>query len=255
MLRKILLRLFISLAFIYIALCSWLYFSQRSLLYFPAPAAANVQAQTFELQSDGLVLKGWIVNPGKSRAVIYFGGNGESVENNVEDFQRAFPDQSIYLLPYRGYGGNPGEVTEQNLYRDALNLYAHVKNRHQQVSVIGRSLGTGIAAYLASKRKLDKLVLVTPYDSIMTMAQAKYPAFPVGLMMKDRFESWRWAADINSDVLVMIAGSDEVIPLANTENLIRHFKRKPAVIVFDSAGHNSISATEKYYQAIAGFIE
>ncbi|MGH8050628.1 MAG: hypothetical protein ACREPB_08230, partial [Arenimonas sp.] len=90
------------------------------MLYFPTPSPVGVQEQNFELQTDGLVLKGWVVNPGKQRAMVYFGGNGEAVEYNVEVFKRTLPNVTVYLLPYRSYSGNPGKVTEENLYHDAL---------------------------------------------------------------------------------------------------------------------------------------
>lgn len=254
MLIKILKRILLSATLAYVALCSWLYFSQRSMLYFPTPAATGVQAQAFELENDGLKLKGWVVNPGKQQAMIYFGGNAEAVEYNAEVFKTTLPDVTVYLLPYRSYGGNPGEVTEDNLYRDALKLYDQIKPRHGSISALGRSLGSGVATYLASKRKIDKLVLVTPYDSMVNVAQVHYPAFPVGFIIKDRYESWRRASQVDSKVLVMIAGMDEIIPRANTDNLLRHFKQKPKVIVFDGAGHNTPSDTTKYDQAISEFI-
>lgn len=252
--KKILLRLFFSLAFVYVALCAWLYFLQRSLLYFPTPRIAGIDAQGFELQNDDLILQGWVINPGKQRAIIYFGGNGEAVEYNAGMFQEAMPDVTVYLLPYRSYGGNPGDVTEENLYRDALKLYDQIKSRHVTVTAMGRSLGSGVATYLASKRKIEKLILVTPFDSIVNVAQSHYPAFPVGLLIEDRFESWRRAPDIDSDVLILVAGRDEIIPRINTDNLVQHFKQKPRVIVFENTGHNSVSDSDDYERAVAAFI-
>ena len=224
-------------------------------MYFPTPVNAGVQAQSFDLQSDGLRLRGWVVNPGKQDSLIYFGGNAEAVEHNFDLFKRTLPNVTVYLLPYRSYGGNPGEVTEANLYRDALNLYDQTRNHHVRVSVMGRSLGTGVATQLASQRKVDKLLLVTPYDSMINIAQTQYPVFPASWILKDRYESWRRAPKIDSDVLIMIAGNDEIIPLRNTMNLVSHFKQKPRVIVFQGEGHNSISDSSEYDRAIAGFIQ
>jgi uncharacterized protein len=242
------------MALVYIALCTWLYLKQRSLLYFPTPASFSVETQQFEVQSDALLLKGWLTNPGRQRAMIYFGGNGEAVEYSADFFKSHFPEITVYLLPYRGYSGNPGEATEKNCYGDALKLHDQIKSRHTSVSIMGRSLGTGVATYLASKRKIDKLILVTPYDSIVNVAQENYPVFPVGLLLKDRFESWRRAPDISSKVLVMIAEKDEVISRNHTDNLIQHFRQKPTVIVFDNAGHNSISDSDKYSRTVSDFM-
>ncbi len=254
MISKILKRLVLGVALIYLALCAWLYVKQRSLLYFPVPAMANVQAQAFEFSSDGLQLNGWVVNPGQSKALIYFGGNAEQIEWNALEFQLSIPNVTVYLVPYRGYGGNPGEVTEENLYRDALNLFDTIKPKHKNIGLIGRSLGSGVATYVATKRSVDKLILVTPYDSIVNVAQDNYSIFPVSLLIKDRFESDKLAANIKAKTLIMIAENDEVIPRSNTENLIRHFKQKPTVVVFNSAGHNSISDTADYQKTISKFL-
>lgn len=254
MISKILKRLVLGVALIYLALCAWLYVKQRSLLYFPVPAMANVQAQAFEFSSDGLQLNGWVVNPGQSKALIYFGGNAEQIEWNALEFQLSIPNVTVYLVPYRGYGGNPGEVTEENLYRDALNLFDTIKPKHKNIGLIGRSLGSGVATYVATKRSVDKLILVTPYDSIVNVAQDNYSIFPVSLLIKDRFESDKRAANIKAKTLIMIAENDEVIPRSNTENLIRHFKQKPTVVVFNSAGHNSISDTADYQKTISKFL-
>ncbi len=224
------------------------------MLYFPTPAAVGIQAKTLELQDGKLLLKGWVINPGKERAMIYFGGNGEAVEYNAEVFKKILPDVSVYLLPYRSYSGNPGEISEENCYRDALKLYDQIKSRHRSISALGRSLGSGVATYLASQRKIDKLILVTPYDSIVNVAQSKYPIFPVSLLLKDRYESWRRVPAVQSDVLVMIAGSDEVIPRASTDNLLRYFKRKPKIILFEKAGHNTPADSTEYDQAVSEFI-
>ena len=244
----------LGIVLIYLGLCIWLYVQQRSMLYFPAPAMSNVQAQAFELSSDGLQLKGWVVNPGNSNALIYFGGNAEQIEWNVPEFQSIFPNTTVYLLPYRGYSGNPGAITEENLYPDALNLFDTIKPKYKSISLIGRSLGSGVATYVATKRSVDKLILVTPYDSIVNVAQGKYAIFPVSLLIKDRFDSAERAANIKAKTLIMLAENDKVILRSNTENLIRHFKQKPVVILFKSAGHNSISDNADYLETMSNFL-
>ena len=89
---------------------------------------------------------------------------------------------------------------------------------------------------------------------MLNVAQEKYPIFPVSLLLKDRYESWRQAPVIQSNVLVVIAGLDEIIPRASTDNLLRHFKQKPKVIVFEKAGHNTPSDSSEYDQAVSEFI-
>jgi pimeloyl-ACP methyl ester carboxylesterase len=164
------------------------------------------------------------------------------------------PGYSVYLVPYRGYGPNAGEPTEAGLYADALAEYAYVQARHAHVSVIGRSLGTGVATYLASQRAVAKLVLVTPYDSIVNIAQGRYPIYPVSWLMKDRYESWRRVGSITAHTLVILADGDQIVPRANSDVLIADFHPKPEVVVVPHANHNNLTNSATYVQAIEGFM-
>jgi len=227
---------------------------QRSLLYFPQPMLAEPDAQGISIPADGKTLHGWVVNPGQVEAVIYFGGKGERVERDVGFFRTTLPTDSVYLVPYRGYGPNAGTPTEAGLYADALAEYAFVRARHAHVSLAGRSLGSGVAAWLASKRGIEKLVLITPYDSVLNIASARFPMFPVSLLLEDRYESWRRAGSIHARVLVVLAENDHAVPRASSDALIEHFHPKPEVVVIPRAGHNNLSNSPIYAQAISGFM-
>jgi pimeloyl-ACP methyl ester carboxylesterase len=231
-----------------------LYTMQRTLLYHPFAMIAAAEAPGVSIPANGNILRGWIVNPGQPEAAIYFGGNGERVERDVGFFRTNLPGYSVYLVPYRGYGPNAGEPTEAGLYSDALAVYAYVQARHAHVSVIGRSLGTGVATYVASIRGVERLVLVTPYDSIVNIAQARYPIFPISWLVKDRYESWRRAGSIKARVLVVLAESDQAVPRTNSDVLIAHFNPKPEVVVIPHADHNNLSNSATYAQAIADFM-
>jgi pimeloyl-ACP methyl ester carboxylesterase len=226
----------------------------RSFLYHPQPMTVRPDAQDIAIPADHAILHGWVVNPGQLSALIYFGGNGEAVERNVDFFRAALRECSVYLVPYRGYGPNPGKPSEAVIYADALSEYAFVHDHHAHVSVMGRSLGTGVATWLASNRNVEKVVLVTPYDSVLNVAQGRFPILPVSLLLKDRYESWRYAGSISAPVLVLLADHDQVVPRSNSDALIAHFPTKPAVVVIPDADHNTLSKNPTYAQAIGDFM-
>ncbi len=117
--------------------------------------------------------------------MIYFGGNGEEVSWLVPEFSRV-PDWAALLVNYRGYGLSEGQPSETKLYRDALALYDRATRRPDidsgRVIVMGRSLGTGVATYLASQRPVAGVVLISPYDSLVQVAREAYPFLPVNLL-------------------------------------------------------------------------
>ncbi len=236
---------------VYIGLCAVLYFLQDSLLYYPQGRAVSSDASTLHLKSqDADIVITTSVRSG-DKAMIYFGGNGEDVSLSLGDFEQAFPDHSLYLMHYRSYGGSTGKPSEENIHADAVALYELVKQSHADISLIGRSLGTGVAAHLASERPVSKLVLVTPYNSIEEIAVESYPLFPVSLLLRDKYRSWQYAKDIKAPTTILMAELDRVIPKSSTLKLYNSFKRDSAkMVVIKGVGHNSISASERYYPVL-----
>jgi len=166
-----------------------LYLLQRNLLFFPVPARDGIPAEAITLKNKDLFLHGWVLNRGQQKALIYFGGNAEDITNNINLLEGLFNNHTIYLINYRGYGKNLGKPTQQGLFSDAIAIYDEILGLHTSISLMGRSLGSGVAVYLASKRDIDKLFLLTPYDSLAEVAQTHYPYFPVKYLIKDPFES------------------------------------------------------------------
>ena len=254
MLRKILKWSALLLALGYLACASALYLVQGSLLYHPEHTHAAAAETSYALRRGAVTLRGWVVNPGQPRALIYFGGNGDAVQTMREDYGRWAPDRTVYLVAYRGYGASDGRPSQDALFGDALAIYDEVRSRHTAVAVIGRSLGSGVATFLASQRPLEKLVLVTPFDSIARIAQARFPLFPVDLMMRDRYDSWRYAPAVHCPVLVLVAPQDRVVPAASTARLLPLFRPPPQVLDIPGSGHGNIVGEPAYGQAVAAFL-
>ncbi len=234
---------------VYLVLCAALFFFQRSLIYFPQPnAVSSSDSQLILSMPDARVsvITRERVGP---RALIYFGGNAEDVSRNLPEFAEAFPDYAVYLLNYRGFGGSGGSPSEAAIAEDALALFDQVYASHPQVSLIGRSLGSGVAVRLASQRPLQHLILVTPYNSLEEIAARQYPWVPVKWLLKDRFESGKYAAHIRVPTLLLAASDDEVIPRASTQRLLENFPQGVALLrVVPESGHNSISDRAQYLQ-------
>ena len=207
------------------------------------------------LDSGEVRLKIWILNPGKEKALIYFGGNAENVAYNIDDFGTLFPDRTIYLVNYRGYGGSSGYPHEKGFYSDALLAYDHVRTHHTALSTMGRSVGAAVATYLAAKRDIDKLILVTPFDSAVNVGKKLYWFFPMGLILKERLDSLNRAAEITTDTLIIVASNDRIIPYENTHNLIESFSKTGVeVATLDNTGHNTVHLHPDYQKIITTFM-
>jgi len=232
----------------------FLFFNQHSFLYFPT-ADIPTKYERFTLHNEGEKINVLRLNPGQVKAILYFGGNAESMAESSDYIAGQFPEFTVYLMDYRGYGASSGQASEAGLYSDALKLYDSIKSKHKTISIGGRSLGTGIATYVAAHRKVDKLALITPYDSIVNVAQAMYPYYPVGFLLNDSYDSLGRVKDIKAKVLIVMAENDQVILKERTQNLISAFDhRQLEVVVIKNRGHIDISSDEKYYKIMQDFI-
>lgn len=249
-----------AVAFFYMAAALFLYFGQRELLYFPTPAENIKGFDALIIENGEHPVSVWSAQRQQARydrnALIYFGGNAESLLYTATLLNSLFPEKSIYLPNYRGYGGRTGDPSEAALYEDALAVYDWVKQRHSTVSVIGRSLGSGVATYLASEREPRQLVLVTPFDSIENMARDTFYIFPVSWLLKDKFDSLARADAIHAPTLLIMAEQDEVIPRAHSERLHQALApQKTDAVTVDGATHNDIATHKEYAMALLIFLE
>jgi hypothetical protein len=250
---RTILTLAATAALIYIALCLALFQAQRSFIYYPQTKSTGDNGSTLTLKVDGeRILVSTRPRDG-SDAVIYFGGNAEDVSRSLPTLADAFPDRSLYAMNYRGYGGSTGKPSEAALIEDALVLFARVHADHSHIIVIGRSLGSGVAIHVASERPIERLVLVTPYDSLLNIAASQFGFFPLRWLMLDKFESWRYAPKVTAPTQLIAAQNDEVIPAASTTALYKHFPQSQAtLIVIPAVGHNSISESSEYIPLLRG---
>ncbi len=241
---------------VYVVMCFLLFVFQRQMIYFPT-SEVSVPGMTHTiLDTDEVRIKVWTLNPGKEKALIYFGGNAENVAYNIDDFETLFADRTVYLVNYRGYGGSSGSPHEEGFYSDALLAYDHFAKDHTALSVMGRSVGAAVATYLASKRDVDKLILVTPFDSAVNVAKKLYWFFPMDLILQERLDSAGRAANITTDTLIIAAANDRIIPYENTHNLVHAFsKTQIEVEILRDTGHNTVHLHPDYKKIIAAFMK
>lgn len=244
------------LAIAYALASAWLAWRQRDLIYYPQYTRVPASETDFALERGDATLRGWRVNPGQRDAIVYFGGNAESIETMAPRLAAWFPDRTSYLLAYRGYGASDGRPSETALTRDAVALYDAVRSAHPdgRIALVGRSLGSGVAAHVAGQRPADALVLITPFDSLASVAQAHMPWLPVRWLLRDRFDARNDLSDYRGRVLVIRATRDEIVPPASTQALIDALPVRPAVVVLPAATHNTVDGEPRFGEAIRAFL-
>ena len=238
----------------YLGVGAFLYSYQEKILYHPTPNVKIDYPQIVFLHDSAKTVV-HVLNGEHENAILYFGGNAESMARSANYIAQQFPSFTCYLMDYRGYGESTGQPSEKILYADALALYDEVAKKHKRISIGGRSLGTGIATYVAVHREVSKLALITPYDSIVSVAQGRYPLYPAALLLKDKYDSLSRAKDIKSQTFIVVAENDKVIPRVHTQRLIEAFKKEQLqVTIIKDRGHMDISDDAGYYKIMQDFI-
>jgi len=237
-------------ACVYAGLCLFFFIFQRSFIYMPTPATAEHDA-AIPLDVPGARLRLSTRPLDGPKALVYFGGNAEDVAYTVPELAAAFPDRAIYALHYRGYSGSTGRLTEANLRNDARAVFQMARDRHADVIVLGRSLGSSLAIQLAAEGAVSRLVLIAPFKSILAIAGRVAPFLPMRMLLCDPWESWRYAARVSCPTLIIAASHDEIVPMGDTRELFAAFRPGVATLrVIDGTDHNSVSGPEEFWQAI-----
>ncbi len=237
-------------ACVYAGLCLILLVFQRSFIYMPTPrTAAHAAAAVFEV--PGATLRISSRPKDGPRAVLYFGGNAEDVAYTLPELAAVFPDRAIYCVHYRGYSGSSGRPSEPALRSDATAVFEKLREKHDDIVVVGRSLGSSLAIQLAAEQPISRLVLITPFDSILTIAKRTVPFLPVSLLLRDTYPSWKYAPRVTCPTVVIAGSHDTLVPLGDTQKLMDAFSPGVARLrVIDGGGHNSVSDSPAFWQAV-----
>jgi pimeloyl-ACP methyl ester carboxylesterase len=189
--------------------------------------------------------------------VVYYGGNAEEVSGNLWDMARLQAGAYLFMN-YRGYGDSQGKPSQKNLCRDALyildTLVARENIPMNHIVLMGRSLGSGVAVYVAAHRPVRGVILVTPFDSLLNVARHHYPVLPVRFLLKHPFDSAALAPGVKMPALVIIGNQDNIIPNRRSTQLAEVWGGVVDTVVIDGAGHNDIQLDHRYWEAINSFL-
>ena len=240
-------------AFFYLGIVALMYFTQRSLMYFPetirtAPADAGLpEAQEMVLDTaDGEKIIVWHVPPRDDKPVVLdFPGNGGALRHRVARYRPLIADGfGLVAVSYRGYGGSSGRPSEDGLLEDANAAYAFAKVRYPAEGFVlwGESLGTGVAVALAAVKPIARLVLEAPFSSAVDVAASAYPFVPVRWLMKDQFRSDLRIGKVTAPVLIIHGERDDVIPIASAERLYALITAPKRFLRIAGAGHGDLAS-------------
>ncbi|SFD14460.1 hypothetical protein SAMN05518672_101705 [Chitinophaga sp. CF118] len=261
MLRKRLRPIIFLLVALYLLPGISLYFFQKKLIFHPDVLAADYKFQfdvpfeelKIQVKKDELLSAILFKATAPKGIVIYFHGNARNISNyaaKTPDFIRNGYD--VLMMDYPTFGKSTGTLLESRMYADALLMYQIARQRFPADSIIifGRSLGTAVAAQLASIRDCRRLVLESPYYSMTDMAMRYAPIFPYSLMLEYKFPTNEYLKKVAAPVTIIHGTADRTVPLSSGKKLEALFKPGDKFIAIEGADHNNLDNYTRFHQAL-----
>ncbi len=269
---SILKQMLSSLAFILISvwliLVMLIYIFQARFVYFPdpklllSPADAGMDFEQILLNtSDKVSIHGWYIpRPDSLYTLIFLHGNAGNISHRLDSL-RIFHQLglSVVIIDYRGYGLSSGSPTEAGTYRDAEAVWDYLISEQQlsaqNIIIFGRSLGGGIATWLARKHPPAALILESTFTSIPDMASLMYPYLPIRWMGRIHYPNLERIDQIKCPILFIHSPEDKLVPYAFGRKLYER-ARPPKSFLTIQGGHNDgfLLSGSRYTDGIENFI-
>jgi esterase/lipase len=227
---------FILLFFLgYISVVLYFFLTQDSKVFNKKYATPYTPTKTkiiYFKTSDNILLEGGVVGSGER--VLYFGGNANNVIEFLDKTASNIDNFEFIAFNYPGYSNSKGKPSEENILKYALEIFDYYKPKY----IIGRSLGSAVGAYVASKREIKNLLLITPFDSIENIAKNRYPFLPLSLILKHKFNEIEYLKKVKAPINAIFVKNDTIIPKKSIENLLNTIKFNK--VIFLDASHGRI---------------
>ena len=242
-----------SAIFLYFFSGLLLYMLQRRILFntsgHPGAPKEYKLLKTKEIYittEDGINLLSWH-HLGNSNLplLIYFQGNSYHIGDRANRIKKYIDvNWNVIILSWRGFGGNKGNPTEKNLYKDGEAILKWVRENTKfsknQIIIYGESLGSGVAVELGIRYSFLSIVLEAPFTSVSEIAMKRYRIFPTKYLVKDRFDNLSKIDKLKSPLLIISGKKDEIVPHEHSIRLLKKAKVKKRSVFIDEAIHNNL---------------
>lgn len=247
---KFIKRLFIVLVVGYLAICVALHFYQERLLFFPEVLDADYKfefANKFTeeniITKRGDTINSLLFKTEDSKGVIlYLHGNAGSLKSVGNESENLLPlGYDVFMVDYAGYGKSSGKITSQaQLFQDMQTVYDRVKRdyKKENIIIVGYSIGTGIAAKLASDNNPSMLVLQAPYYSMVDMMERRYAYVPT-FILDYTLDTHKYIKDSDVPTYLFHGNDDLVIPLESSQLLAKELNLP--LYIIKNQGHNGLT--------------
>lgn len=255
-------KLSIGILLIYVMIGASIFYIQEKLIFLPSKLPMDHTYQMtmpfeeiFLESEDGAVINAIHQKADNPKGLIlYFHGNAGDLSrwSSITSFF-VEKDYDVLVMDYRTYGKSTGKLSEKALYADAQMIYDHALKSYAEkdITLYGRSLGTGLATYLASKNQPNQILLETPYYDLYQVAKNRFPFFPVRYLMAYEFPSHEYVLKASCPITIFHGTNDYIVPFDSGKKLFDVIpSAKKTFIGIEGGRHNNLIEFDQYHQAV-----
>jgi len=249
--KKVIFILFTSVLFL--VSCGF----QEKLIFYPTKLESGykfVFDQEFEeinvKTTDNKLLNAILFKADTSKGVIFYLHGNAGALNSWGNVAKTFTNLNydVFMLDYRGYGKSEGKINGQSqIFQDIQTAYDKLKTNYSEdkIIILGFSIGTGLAAKVASTNNPRLLILQAPYYSLIDLKKHIFPIIPT-FILKYKFETNVYIKSCKMPIVIFHGNQDEVIYYGSSLKLQKEFKAQDILITLNGQGHNGIEKNREY---------
>lgn len=256
--KKVIINISIAFAIVYILFGLFLFFNQKSMLYYPNNQDFN-QCGGFndyeKINHNGT--RFYFKQGIQDKTIVYYHGNAGSACDRSY-FKSIFEQSnaSLIFVEYAGYSNDNVKPSKKLILKDVKNIHDYIAEKnYKNIIVYGQSIGSGAASYHAHLGNVNDLILVTPFSKLVDVVQSKYVIYPAFILLRERYDNIKWLENYEGSLLIVHGDNDLVIPNRFSKDLFESISNKNKnYVLIEGKGHNDIWSSSLFKDTITNQI-
>lgn len=257
--RHFIVRVLIIALTVVLIFSVFMFFNQEKFIYFP-------DDQDFDncpgfADSEKVSVSGtrmyYLEDKESETILVYYHGNAGSVCDRafVKDRLKD-AGNSLLFVEYTGYSGDTRKPSKNLILQDVKNAKEFIsQSGHEKIVLMGTSLGSAISTYHQTLQEPEKLILLSPFDSLSEVGKIHYPFLPIRLLLREEYDTAEWLRDYTGEIMIIHGTQDEIIPIKLSKrlyNLVPSHNKN--YITVKGATHNNLLHQPEVWEAVIDFL-
>jgi pimeloyl-ACP methyl ester carboxylesterase len=247
----------IVLAVFYISFGVFLAVYQENIVYYPnTQDFINCEDFKTAKKIDYNGTRMYVKDTDKPIVVLYHGNAGSACNRKfyADIFSQA--GYGYMIIEYAGYSNDAKNPSHELIKHDVQNVLEYINENHfSRITVVGESIGTGVASYHVSLQSPDKLLLISPFSDLADIAKNRFWFYPTSILVNNAFDNIANLSQYQNPITIIHGNNDTIIPHKLGQKLFISLKTKKNFVTIEGAGHNDLFVYPETYTTVTNFLK